>query len=382
MSLRTQLVFLTICLFVFLHESATSEQPPKKGKDAPKTDEPARTDPPDAGLIGKLIQQLGSSKFPERDAAKKQLEKIGEPALDALRNAGKNSADLETRRRAQQLAEQLELTILENLVKDGVQQHQKKDYKKAGEFFDKAIKKGLDRLGPKDGKAPAGEIPFLTEVFLHSARNSRELGDDEKAAKAYNKAGYYSNQNRRKRQEIDDERHQMATQLVSRWKGSVKANTDKDAALKKLVSKYPLVLLHSRRYAGGDYLQSAYSFLYETTVELKHYNDVQILFDNGKRDSNFYVRMLGGQGNRVADLGTVDFERNPDLRKLDAKGKIVWSSDECKAVEGHVYLENVRDERGNNFFVLFQMIAVDKESRYMAFVWRRLPGGKIVKREN
>jgi hypothetical protein len=74
--------------------------------------------------------------------------------------------------------------------------------------------------------------------------------------------------------------------------------------------------------------------------------------------------------------------RNPDLTKIDAKDKIVWSSDECKAVEGHVYLENVRDERGNNFFVLFQMIAVDKESRYMAFVWRRLPGGKTVKREN
>jgi hypothetical protein len=44
-----------------------------------------------------------------------------------------------------------------------------------------------------------------------------------------------------------------------------------------------------------------------------------------------------------------------------------------------VYLERVRDDRGNNFYVLFQIVAVDKESRYMAFLWRKLPGGKIVK---
>ena len=50
------------------------------------------------------------------------------------------------------------------------------------------------------------------------------------------------------------------------------------------------------------------------------------------------------------------------------------------AVEGKVYLERVRDTEGNNFYVLFQVIAVDKDSRYMAFLWRKLPGGKVVKR--
>jgi hypothetical protein len=52
----------------------------------------------------------------------------------------------------------------------------------------------------------------------------------------------------------------------------------------------------------------------------------------------------------------------------------------CKVVEGHVYLERVRDDSGNKFYVVLKVIATDKDSRYMAFVWRRLPGGKVVKR--
>ena len=103
---------------------------------------------------------------------------------------------------------------------------------------------------------------------------------------------------------------------------------------------------------------------------------MQILFDNGQRDNHFDVNMVVGQMNRVGDLGTVDFDKNPDITKIGAKK---WSSDVCTAVEGHVYLENVKDDRGNDFFVLFQVVAVEKEAKYFAFVWRRLPGGKVVK---
>ena len=39
---------------------------------------------PDAAQIERLIQQLGSPKFTEREAATKALEGIGEPAIDAL----------------------------------------------------------------------------------------------------------------------------------------------------------------------------------------------------------------------------------------------------------------------------------------------------------
>ncbi len=56
--------------------------------------------PPDAAEIEHLIQQLGSPKFAEREAAGKRLEAIGEPALESLRKATQ-SQDAETGRRAQ-----------------------------------------------------------------------------------------------------------------------------------------------------------------------------------------------------------------------------------------------------------------------------------------
>jgi hypothetical protein len=176
------------------------------------------------------------------------------------------------------------------------------------------------------------------------------------------------------------ERAGMMAQLLAGWKDTVKAKTDGDPALKKLVAKHTLVHLHSRRYAGGGYLQSAYSFIHETSIEGKHYNDVQLLFDNGRRDNAFSVNMVGGQENRIADLGKLDFEKNPDPAKIGVDAKILWRSDDsCKAAEGHVYLENVKDDQGNDFFVLFKVVAVEKDSKYVTFVWRRLPGGKTVK---
>jgi hypothetical protein len=63
-------------------------------------DEPAKN--ADAAHIAKLIEQLGSAKFSEREAASKELEEIGIPALEALQKAAK-STDLETRKRAQKI---------------------------------------------------------------------------------------------------------------------------------------------------------------------------------------------------------------------------------------------------------------------------------------
>jgi hypothetical protein len=53
--------------------------------------------------IEKLIQQLGSPRFAEREAATKRLEAIGEPAVDALRKAVASNPDAEIRRRASSL---------------------------------------------------------------------------------------------------------------------------------------------------------------------------------------------------------------------------------------------------------------------------------------
>jgi hypothetical protein len=51
-----------------------------------------------------------------------------------------------------------------------------------------------------------------------------------------------------------------------------------------------------------------------------------------------------------------------------------------EAILGHVYLEKVEDTNGNRFFVLFKVLAVDEQSRYIALTWRRMPGGTIVRR--
>src|SRR5439155_24199602 len=53
--------------------------------------------------IERLIKQLDNHDFRKREAASKELEAIGEPALDALRKAAVAGATLETRRRAEQI---------------------------------------------------------------------------------------------------------------------------------------------------------------------------------------------------------------------------------------------------------------------------------------
>jgi hypothetical protein len=54
--------------------------------------------------IDRLIQQLGSPRFADREAAGKRLQAIGEPAFEALRKAASASADPEIRQRAARLA--------------------------------------------------------------------------------------------------------------------------------------------------------------------------------------------------------------------------------------------------------------------------------------
>jgi hypothetical protein len=61
----------------------------------------------DEERVNKLVQQLGSSKFSDRDKAKRELESLGMKALEGLRKAAKNG-DLETSRRASELLKKLE----------------------------------------------------------------------------------------------------------------------------------------------------------------------------------------------------------------------------------------------------------------------------------
>lgn len=53
--------------------------------------------------VARLIKQLGHEEFTKREAASKELDAIGEPALDALRKAAASDGDAEIRRRAGQV---------------------------------------------------------------------------------------------------------------------------------------------------------------------------------------------------------------------------------------------------------------------------------------
>ena len=69
---------------------------------------PAKTAEPDAAAIERLIRQLGSDEFTEREAATEALEKIGEPAYEALRKAARESRDAEVRMRAARVVQTIE----------------------------------------------------------------------------------------------------------------------------------------------------------------------------------------------------------------------------------------------------------------------------------
>jgi WD40 repeat protein len=71
--------------------------------------------PADAAAIARLIDQLGSAKFKEREAAMKALADLGELAWDALAQAAANHAELEIRLRAQKLLSTLEAQLTKGL---------------------------------------------------------------------------------------------------------------------------------------------------------------------------------------------------------------------------------------------------------------------------
>jgi tetratricopeptide (TPR) repeat protein len=334
----------------------------------------------DRAEIERLIRRLGSDSFADRQEAMKELRRLGKPALEALRDAAANNADKEIRRRAAELVDRLLEPPYEKQFKEGVQLLDKKDYRKARTTLLQAIE--LFRTDPTIPRAEPGmsDQPKLAEMYRRLARACRGCEDHEGAAGAYSRAVYNYNYDRQNRARIESEWRAMIDGLLERWEKDVKAKIDKDAGLKRLTAKYPLVLLHSRRLAGGGYLKSAYSFIDETADDRKHHNHVQLLFDNGPGDNTFDINMTTDQRNLVVDLGAVDFTNDPDPQKVDPDSDRFWVPDRCKVVKEHVYLERVRDEEGNKFYALLKVIAADKDSRYMGFVWRRMPGGKVIKR--
>jgi hypothetical protein len=223
--------------------------------------------------------------------------------------------------------------------------------------------------------------PPLPERYLVIARAYRVNEEPLKAANAYRRALTSVDP---RMPTVDQERQkkvladwtEMVNGLRKSWEQAVKKLVEKDQKLQELAAKYSPVVLNSRRYTDGNYMGSAYSFSHETADPEKHKNRVELEFDNGRGDNTFQVNMLVDQQNLVADLGEVDFKDFDLPKNVDLTDKDKWHG-EAKAVTGHVYLEKVRDSKGDDFFALFQVIATDKDSRYVAFIWRRMPGGKV-----
>jgi hypothetical protein len=82
-------------------------QAPGQAAEAPPSSQPPSKKPVDTAKIERLVRQLGSERFAEREAASKALDDIGEPALLALRKV-RESTDLEVRRRVAVLLKSIE----------------------------------------------------------------------------------------------------------------------------------------------------------------------------------------------------------------------------------------------------------------------------------
>src|SRR5262249_45879452 len=99
--IRRILALAVVSLIGFGTRSFGQESPTKQ---ANASSQPTKPSPAE---IGKLIDQLGSAKFVDRQAASNRLADIGEPAWNALRKAAANSEELEIRRRAERLAQDI-----------------------------------------------------------------------------------------------------------------------------------------------------------------------------------------------------------------------------------------------------------------------------------
>jgi HEAT repeat protein len=82
--------------------SGAAEEDGRKGKQAER--------------IKRLIEQLGDEEFDKREAAHKQLAKIGAPAAYAVYKAAKNHPDLEVRHRAGKLLGPVFAPIVARLI--------------------------------------------------------------------------------------------------------------------------------------------------------------------------------------------------------------------------------------------------------------------------
>jgi hypothetical protein len=97
--MRYSPTLFAVALFLFLFPCAVHVT---RGADKPALEGTGKVTPDGKG-IERLVKQLGSDEFKEREAASSALRKVGKAALNALLKAAKGSDDLEVRTRAARL---------------------------------------------------------------------------------------------------------------------------------------------------------------------------------------------------------------------------------------------------------------------------------------
>jgi formylglycine-generating enzyme required for sulfatase activity len=131
----------------------------------------------DAARIDRLIQQLGSDKFTDREEAAKSLEALGGRALEALRKAATGSADAEVRRRARQLMALLTPSPLDCTGDDGVSPA---DMRKAQEAWAKYLgRKVEETIEVTDGVKMTFVLVPPGKFRMGSPQGENHRHDDE-----------------------------------------------------------------------------------------------------------------------------------------------------------------------------------------------------------
>jgi hypothetical protein len=126
--------------------------------------------------VAQLINQLGSKKFREREAATKELRGIGEIALEALKKAAHAPGDPERQQRAEKLVVQIEgydAATMAKLVEEllpGLMTLNRRAQRRTTEAIINLGPHALPALNKAAGMADADLRPRLDTVIYHLER--------------------------------------------------------------------------------------------------------------------------------------------------------------------------------------------------------------------
>lgn len=181
---------LTVLVFgAELRSGEDSAKPSRQEAPAPApTAKPAKAQPGEAE-VRRLIRQLGSADFAEREAAVKALRALGEEALPALKKASVDK-DPELKRRATQLLKPLEAKVqmreMEHIVASKLSPREK------GRKLKELITKGMPY---KDVERILGECHDGTAGFGDGTANLmsryRDYGLRISASTKVGQSGYW-----------------------------------------------------------------------------------------------------------------------------------------------------------------------------------------------